>query len=75
MNDYVGKLLHEARYRDLLKEAEGARRIKAARAGGMTPLPDADSPRPLATLGGTIVVSLFLVLVVSAALAVLLGVR
>jgi hypothetical protein len=31
-NDYTGKILFEARYRDLLKEAEGGGRLKAGRA-------------------------------------------
>ena len=34
MNDYTGKLLHNAHYDDLLKEARGARLLKAARQAG-----------------------------------------
>jgi hypothetical protein len=34
MNDYQGRLLHDAHYEDLLKEARGGLLLKAARASG-----------------------------------------
>jgi len=34
MNDYTGKLLHDAHYADLLKEARGGQLLRAARQPG-----------------------------------------
>jgi ferric-dicitrate binding protein FerR (iron transport regulator) len=34
MNDYTGRLLHDAHYEDLLKEARGGWQLKAARQPG-----------------------------------------
>ena len=46
MNDYTGKLLHDAHYNDLLTEASGGWRLKEARqpkefSGGWTGKPQA----------------------------------
>lgn len=50
MNDYTGKLLHDAHYRDLINEARSESLLKASRAAGSPQPPRSTSRRRHLTL-------------------------
>jgi len=66
MNDYTGKLLHNAHYDDLLKEARGGWLLKAARQPGQ-PRPSRSTNRRLVMkLVWAVLAALLAMVVVSA---------
>jgi len=66
MNDYTGKLLHNAHYDDLLKEARGARLLKAARQAGGSRSSRSLNRRLVMKLAWALMAALLAMVVVSA---------
>ena len=66
MNDYTGKLLHNAHYNDLLKEARGGWLLKAARQPGGSRSSRSPNRRLLMKLVWAVMAALLAMVVVSA---------
>lgn len=60
-NDYIGKVLHEARYQDYIREAEGGWLLRQARAGHSRRL----SPSFIRALGSLILALLLIAQIAS----------
>ena len=68
-NDYEGKLLYEARYQELLKEAQGGWLLKAARPASKAHPPRSASLKLMLTLIWAVMAALFIALIVAATVA------
>jgi len=66
MNDYTGKLLHNAHYDDLLKEARGGWLLKAARQPGQSRLTRTANRQMVMKLVWAVLAALLAMVVVSA---------
>jgi hypothetical protein len=66
MNDYTGKLLHQARHDDLLKEARGGWLLEAARQPGESRSSRSVNRRLATKLAWAVLAALLAMLVVSA---------
>ena len=66
MNDYTGKLLHNAHYDDLLKEARGGGLLKAARRPGESRPSRSPNRRLVMKLAWAVMAALLAMLVVTA---------
>ena len=66
MNDYTGKLLHDAHFDDLLKEARGGWRLKAARQPGESRSSRSATRRLVMKLAWVVMAALLATAVVSA---------
>ena len=66
MNDYTGKLLHNAHYNDLLKEARGGWLLKAARQPGESRSSPSRNRRLAMKLVWAVMAALLAMVVVSA---------